>query len=59
MLHLSKVPIDSVHVTDNVVSISVHLYKCICLFYLLRCIYLMFERQIDLKLVGVFVAIDF
>ena len=33
--------------------------KWICLFYLLWCIYLMFERQIYLKLVGVFVAMQF
>ena len=33
--------------------------KWICLFYLLWCIYLMFERQIYLKLVGVFVPMQF
>ena len=42
-----------------VVSVSVQLFKCICLFYLLRCIYLMFERQIYLNLVGIVVAIRF
>ena len=55
MLHLSKVPIDGAHVTD-ICCIS---FKCICLFDLLWCIYLMFERQIYLMLVGVFVAIHF
>ena len=33
--------------------------KCVCLFYMLWCIHLMCERQIYLKLVGVFVAIHF
>ena len=40
-----------------VVSVSVQLYKCICLYYIFLWCTLMFERQINLKLVGVFVAI--
>ena len=42
-----------------VVSVGVQHYKCMCLFYLLWCIYLMFERHIFFMLVGVFVAIYF
>ena len=52
MLHLSKVPIGGVgaHVTD--ICCINQCATCMCLFYLL---YLMFERQIYLKLVVVFV----
>ena len=58
MLHLSKVPIDGPHVTD-ICKLSYWYYKCTCLFYLLRCIHLKRERQICLKMVGIFVAIHF
>ena len=42
-----------------VVSVSVQLFKCICLFYLFVMLFFMFERQIYLKLVGEFVAVHF
>ena len=58
MLHLSKVPIDGPHVTD-ICKLYYWYYKCTCLFYLLRCIHLKRERQICLKMVGIFVAIHF